>query len=310
MGSIMRVLPDVSIVIVAYRSKEVIPACLRSVRESTREVSAEMILVDNASNDGVADLVRSEFPEVILIESLENEGFARGINRGAHLSSGRYLMMLNPDTELAPETIKILLNFMEQHPEAGAVGARTTNETRDPTPSVRSLPHICNLVRYPSSCLLRGGRLKRPHRFLLDLWNQDETIDVTRYGGYITGACLMTPLALFKAVGMLDEGYFLYSEDSDFGLKVSRRGHPSFLVSEASVIHLGGRSAVHNVRSRYYFIESYLRYVNKNLAFFHRIVYKICLFLLVVAWMLTDFATGKKSPAASFLAALRLFFLL
>jgi len=181
---------ELSIVIVTYKSKEYISRCIQSIREATQGLSFEISIVDNASGDGLADLIHAEFPEVILVENEKNEGFARGINRGVKLSSGRYLAILNPDTQLNPEALKILLNFLENHPLNCIVGPRTVDEKGGPIASCRSLPHIGNIIKYPLSLLLQGKKLKNPKRYLLDIWEQNRTIDVTKYNGYIRGPVL------------------------------------------------------------------------------------------------------------------------
>lgn len=234
---------DLSVIIVTYKSKEYISQCIRSILEATQGLSSEIIIVNNSFSDGLCDFLHAKFPEVRVIENKKNEGFAWGVNQGARLASGRYLNILNPDTQLNPDTLKVLLCYLEKHPSDCIVGARTIDEKGKSIPSCRSLPHIGNIIKYPISLLLRGRGLKNPKRYLLDLWEQNETIDVTKYNGYITGACILTRLDIFKKMGMFDERYFLYCEDIDFGFRMKQAGYHAFFVSEASVIHLAGRSA-------------------------------------------------------------------
>jgi hypothetical protein len=275
---------DVSIVIVTFKSKEYIMPCLESVRESAQRLRAEIIIVDNASGDGIGEFLHAKFPEVILIENERNEGFARGINRGAKMASGRYLYILNPDTQVYPDTMEIMLSFVERHPMCCLVGARTVDETGASIPNCRSLPHIVNLIKYPIWFLFQHKRLKKPRRYLLDLWEQNETIDVTQYNGYITGASLLTRLDFFKEMGMFDEQYFLSSEDCDFGLRITRSGFHAFFVAEASLVHFEGLSVSKNPRSRLYAIDAYVRYIRKNFNFLHGMAYETCFFALVLGW--------------------------
>lgn len=298
---------ELSIVIVTYKSKEFIPRCIQSIREATQGLSFEVIVVDNHSEDGLPDLVRSEFPEVILIENKTNEGFSRGINKGVNVATGRYLNILNPDTRLNPDTLRILLGYLEKHPSGCIVGAHTVDEAGRSIPSCRSLPHIGNIIKYPLSLLLCGRRLKNPKRYLLDIWKQNKTIDVTKYNGYITGACIVTGLDFFKEMGMFDERYFLYCEDIDFGFRMRQAGCHAFFVSEASVIHLSGRSASQNVQSRLYFVDAYVRYIRKNFNFFHGVAYEICFFLLVLGWMIEAFLRREREQTSILLKSLRCF---
>jgi len=296
---------DLSIVIVTYKSKEYISRCIRSIYEATQGLSFEIIIIDNGSGDGLGKFLHAKFPEVILIKNEKNEGFARGVNRGAKLASGRYLYILNPDTQLYPDTMKIMLNFIEEHPMCYLVGARTIDEMGRSIPSCRSLPHIGNIIKYPLSLLLQGRRLKNPKRYLLDIWEQNETIDVTKYNGYITGACILTRLDFFKKMGMFDERYFLYCEDIDFGLQMKESGYKAFFISEASVIHIAEHSASQNVQSPLYFVEAYIRYIHKNMTFFHGVAYKICFFLFVFGWVMEAFLRRKWEQTSILLKALR-----
>jgi len=298
---------ELSIVIVTYKSKEYIAKCIQSIREATQGLSSEIIIVDNASGDDSTDVIRAGFPEVILVENEKNEGFARGINRGVNLSSGRYLAILNPDTQVNQETFKILLNFLENHQLNYIVGPRTVDEKGTPIPSCRSLPHIGNIIKYPLILLRRGRRLKNPRRYLLDIWEQNRTIDVTKHNGYITGACIITRLDFFKEVGMFDERYFLYCEDIDFGFRMRKAEYHAFFVSEASVIHHAGRSASQNVQSRLYFVDAYIRYIRKNFNFFHGVAYEICFFLLVLGWMIEAFLRREREQTSILLESLRCF---
>lgn len=298
---------DVSIVVVAYKSKEYIARCIESVRESAQGLTPEIIVVDNASGDGLGAFLHAKFPGVIFIENQKNEGFAKGVNRGAKVASGRYLYILNPDTQLYPDTIKIMLNFIESHPMCCLVGARTIDGRGRSIPNCRSLPHIGNLIKYPISFLFRHRRLRRPHRYLLDLWEQNETIDVSKYNGYITGASILTRLDFFKEMGMFDEQYFLSSEDCDFGLRIAQSEFHAFFVTEASLIHFEGQSASANPRTRLYAVDAYVRYIRKNFTFLHGIAYKTCFFVLVLGWTVTRFLRMKGNEVPLLLQILKCF---
>jgi len=299
---------DISIVIVTYKSREYIERCIDSIRESIQGLRSEIIVIDNASGDGLAEFLHTKFPEVILIENEKNEGFAKGVNRGAKMASGRYLYILNPDTQLYPDTMKIMLNFIEEHPVCCLAGARTIDEMGRSIPSCRSLPHIGNMIKYPLLLLLQGRRVKNPKRYLLDIWKQNKTIDVTKYNGYLTGACIITRLDFFKEMGMFDERYFLYCEDIDFGFRMRQGGYHAFFVSEASVIHFAGRSASQNVQSRRYLLDAYIRYIHKNFTFFHGVAYGICFFLFVLSWMVEPLLRREWEQAWVLLKTLRCFF--
>lgn len=289
---------DISTVIVTFKSRDCIRECILSLYQGTRDLSCEIIIVDNGSGDGLPDFVRHEFPNVTVLENEENEGFARAVNRGASMATGRYLAILNPDTRLYPETLKTLLSLLEKDQNA-VVGPRAVDENGRSLPACRSLPHIGNIVKYPVSFFLRDKKLKKPRRFLLDLWTPSRTVDVTRYNGYLMGTCLVTSLDLFKKMGMFDPLYFLYCEDADFGFRIKKGGCRAFLVSEATLIHLSGRSADQNPLSLSYFVAAYLHYLRKNLSPYHRGVYEIFLFLYILARALKTSWKATDMPGAS-----------
>lgn len=272
-----------STIIVTYKSKEHISQCVRSLLEATKGLSSEIIIVNNSPGDGLGEFLQGQFPEVRVIENKKNEGFARGVNQGARIASGRYLNILNPDTVLYPDTLKIMLNFIENNPECCLVGARTLDGSGECTPSCRSLPHIRNIIKYPLLLFLRGRRLSNPKRYLLDIWEQNNTIDVTKYNGYLIGACIITRLDFFKKMGMFDERYFLYCEDIDFGFRLMRGGYQAFFVSEASVIHLGGHSSSQNPMSNLFFVNAYIHCIHNHFTLFHGTIYKACFFLFVLS---------------------------
>ena len=170
--------------------------------------------------------------------------------------------------------------------------------------SCRSLPHIVNLIKYPISLLLRGKRLKKQRRYLLDIWEQNKNIDVTKYKGYITGACILTRLDFFKKMRMFDERFFLCAEDTDFGFRIARAGFHAFFVADASLVHFEGRSVSKNPRSRFYTVDAYLRYIQKNLTFLHGVVYKTCLFIFILNETLWAFARMKWNQTQILLQAL------
>jgi GT2 family glycosyltransferase len=298
---------DLSVVIVTYKSKEYILRCIRSIFDAAQGLLLEIIVADNNSGDSIANLVRDEFPSIIVIENKKNEGFARAVNRGVRIARGNYLCILNPDTQFEKETLKVLLNFLERYSVDCVVGARTIDPKGRVIPSCRSLPHIANLVTRPISFLLRNRRLKKPMSYLLDIWEQNKTIDVTQYNGYITGACIVTRLDFFKQIGMLDERYFLYAEDADFGLRIIRSGRSAFLVAEASLTHGGGCSATKNPLSRFYFVDAYIRYIDKNFTVLHGLAYKICFFILVLGWTIEACLRLKRGETLALIKALKHF---
>jgi N-acetylglucosaminyl-diphospho-decaprenol L-rhamnosyltransferase len=196
---------DVSVCIVNWNCRDYLQACLQSLREAALEVSLEVVVVDNGSSDGAADMVAELFPEVVLIRNGDNAGFARGNNQAAGLARGRYLFFLNNDTVVPPGTLRGLLDYAQAHPEAGILGPQLRNERGRPQLSYRLRPTLTALLhrRY------RGrdnddGRDPKPVEILM-------------------GAALFMPRAVFRACGAWDEEYTFGGEDIDLCTRVGRR---------------------------------------------------------------------------------------
>src|SRR5579864_4649508 len=138
---------EVSIVIVNWKAAQVLRQCLASIYRSTCEARFEIVVVDNASFDGCGEMLRTEFPRVVFLQNKENHGFAAANNLAAQHSTGRYLLFLNPDTEVTPSAIEKMLTFLQRSPYAGAVGALLLNSDGTVQAScVQSYPSILNQV--------------------------------------------------------------------------------------------------------------------------------------------------------------------
>lgn len=286
--------PLISVVIVTYKSGDYIAACIQSVEEAARDIPYEVIVVDNAPEEGLPDLVRREFPLVLCLENDRNEGFARAVNRGANRAKGKYIVILNPDTLLHRDGLRALIAFMDGQTAPCVVGPRTVDGAGHVAFSCHSLPHLGNIVRYVVAPFLRGKALKNPRKYLLDLWKPDRTIDLALYNGYLQGSCLVMKLEFFRSLGMLDERYFLYAEDADLGFKIRKAGFSSFLVNEAEVIHVGKHVASKESRTTRYFVETYVQYIDKNLGKVHGLFLKTALLLLVLKWLLVAWFGGDR----------------
>ncbi len=297
--------PILTVVIVAYKSDDHIGACIESVLEAGRTTPLKIVVVDNASHDGTVELIRNRYPEVEVIENSENAGFARGVNQGVAAAEGRYLMILNPDTVLPSGTLEELLRFHDDKGGRCLVSPRTVNRTGPSAPCVRSLPHAANVLQYLLKVFLRSGRLRKPARRFLDLWQGDELIDTNRYGGYLVGAVILTSLDFFREAGMFDEDYFLYLEDADLALRVARAGGASYYYPYVEAIHVGGQSARKNSRSSVYFVESYMTYLKKHGSPFHGNLLRVFLLLFILLRSLESLGRGQPDLARLFIRSLK-----
>ncbi len=233
-------MPDVSVCIVNWNTRDLLRRCLQSIRDRTSGVRVEVIVVDNASSDGSSEMVAEAFPEVKLIASQENLGFARGSNLAAAAGSGRYVLYLNPDTELVTNAIYGMWAFLRNHPGYGAVGCRLLNTDGSiqltcastfPTPrnELASLFFLDRLFPHSEACSSRE----------LNYWDHTDSRDVD----CLSGACMMLPRPLAEQLNGFDEHLFMYGEDLDLCCRISKLGRPlQFLASETIYHHEGAAS--------------------------------------------------------------------
>jgi N-acetylglucosaminyl-diphospho-decaprenol L-rhamnosyltransferase len=232
--------PDVSVVIVSYRVPEFLRACLASVQREAVGSSYEVIVVENASGDGSAELVRDEFPDVRLIALQRNIGFAAGSNLGARAASGEYVLLLNPDTELVGDTFSALLRYARSHPRAGLVGGRTLNPDGELDPgSCWGAQSLWSLVCFASgmSTLLRGSRIFNPES--LGGWRRDTPREVD----IVTGCLCLAPRAVWDELGGFDETFFMYGEDADLAARARKLGYHPAITPDAVIVHHLGQSS-------------------------------------------------------------------
>ena len=219
-----------SVIIVSYRVPYYVEQCIRSVRQATKDIDCEIIVVDNHSNDGTVDYLTKCFgSSITLIDSNHNLGFARANNLAIKQSQGEYVLLLNPDTFVGTDAISQVVSFMDEHPKAGGVGCRMHNangtlamESRRglPTPYVSFLKMLGMSRRYYMSHLS---------------WDQPGRIDV------MSGAFCLLRRKVLDEVGLLDEDFFMYGEDIDLSYRILKGGYENWYVP-ADIVHYKGES--------------------------------------------------------------------
>ncbi len=229
---------DLSVVIVSWNTRELLAQCLASIvaSDSPRAdgLSLEVVVVDNASADGSAQMVRQRFPAVRLLANTENVGFARANNQAIPCCSGRHVLLLNPDTVVAPGALTALVTFLDEHPRAGAAGARLINADASLCPSCQPAPSLPREFWR----LFHLDDLWPLSRYHMERWDTTTPREVEVAGG----ACLMLRRETLDQVGLLDEDYFIYSEEVDLCYRLRRAGWQLWWVPQAIVTHYGGQS--------------------------------------------------------------------
>ncbi|MCO5182770.1 MAG: glycosyltransferase family 2 protein [Anaerolineae bacterium] len=228
---------DLSIVIVNWNTPEYLDACLRTVADEIAllgSVRVETFVVDNASADHSVAMLKERYGWVTLIENSENVGFACANNQAVRLAQGRYILLLNSDTEIEPGALAILIAFLNQHPEAGAVGARLLNSDGSLQISAHPAPTLARELWY----LLHLDRLHPWAIYPMPAWPVDQPQRVE----ILKGACILLRHTVLDEIGLLDEDFFMYSEEVDLCKRVEQAGWELYWEPRAVIIHHGGRS--------------------------------------------------------------------
>jgi len=230
---------DLSIIIVNWNALDYLRECIMSIYENTRGIDFEILVVDNASTKGDIDSLKTAFPEVIIIKSPKNLGFAGANNLGFRQAKGKYVLLLNPDTKLVGPAVTILVDHMKKLPDAGIVGCRQVNpDLTVQTTSIQKFPTILNQLLN-----IEILRLCWPSFPLWDIASLFRENSVAVAVEVIPGACMLMRSEVFREVGMLSEEYFMYAEDVDLNFKVKKLGLRNYYVSDAVIIHYGGKSS-------------------------------------------------------------------
>lgn len=229
----------VSVIVISYNTRAMTLECLHSVYAETRAASIEVIVVDNGSTDGSAEAIGNEFPQARMIASDTNLGFAAGNNLAAKQASGRYLLLLNPDTVVLNAAIDRLVAFADAHPEAGLYGGRTLypNGQLNP-PSCWRRPSI-----WSSLCRAVGisGAFKNSGWLNADAYGGWDR-DTVRAVDIVSGCFLLIRRELWERLGGFDTSYFMYGEDWDLCFRAQRLGATCLFCPDAEIIHYGGAS--------------------------------------------------------------------
>ena len=286
---------DLSVIIVSWNVCELLRRCLRSVFASTA-LSLEVIVVDNASHDGSAEMVREEFPQARLMVSRENLGFTKANNQALAVSRGRYLLLLNPDTEMVGPALPAMVNFMDGHSDVGALGPQLLNPDRSVQSSRRRFPNL-------ATAFLESTVLQRwfpQNRVLRRYYVRDRADDEEQEVDWVVGACLLMRRRALEEVGFLDEDYFMYSEELDWCYRLKKSGWKVVYLPQAQVIHYEGKSSEQVIPARHiHFQRSKVLFFRKHFGFWRAELLRLFLLLTYLYQWLEEagkWLLGHKRP--------------
>lgn len=266
-----------SIIIVNYMTRDYLQACLASIMREC-DIAYEVLVVDNGSTDGSTEMVETNFPSVRIIRNNVNIGFAKANNIGIEHSAGKYILLLNPDTELTGSTLKIMVYFMEEFPDVSAAGCKIIY------PDGR-LQFSCGYIPTIESALWGGQTFQKIFRKILPESNlpgacgiDPETLGTKCEVETLLGACVIIRKEVFDKIGMFDENMFLYFEECDLFFRIKKTGGKIIYMPDTAVIHhAGGSSSKSLENSVNHYQKSQEYFFRKNFA-----LRKIKLFRILV----------------------------
>ena len=296
--------PDVSVVIVNWNVRDLLRRCLASIASSDElflagagksagRWTAEIIVVDNASNDGSVAMLASEFPWVQVIANTDNTGFTRANNQGLAASRGRFVLFLNPDTELATDALAAMLAFVESNPPVGILGPQLRYGDGAMQSSRRRFPTLATF--FVESTVVQQWWPR--NQVLSRYYVLDRPDDAIIRVDWVVGACMLVRRAVLNEIGGFDEGFFMYSEELDLCRRAVQAGWQVVYFPPAVVTHFEGKSSEQVVAARHIrFFSSRVRYV--------RIYHGALAAAVVRAFLLLTFVYQWFVEAAKWLAGL------
>ena len=225
--------------IVNWNTREALSDCLKSVYEQTSSIEYEVIVIDNASSDGSAEMVKAMFPNVNLIENLENRGFAAANNQGIAITKGCYVLLLNSDTKIIDNAIAKVIEFADGRTDGGVIGCRVLNLDKTLQQTCFMFPTVLNMFLSSTYLYKIFPKSKFFGRERMTWWDRKDTRQVD----VVTGCFMLVRCEVIEQIGLLDEQFFVYGEETDFCFRAKKTGWKILFTPVAEIIHLGGASS-------------------------------------------------------------------
>jgi GT2 family glycosyltransferase len=282
---------SLSIIIVNYNTKKLLEDCLNSIYLNPYEGEFEVIVVDNASEDGSVAMVKKKFPLVKIIKNETNVGFAKANNQAILKSKGKFILYLNTDTLVLKNSLNLMVNFLGQSgEEVACIGCKILNQDYSIQSSTHGFPtlakeflHANPLIKSLVHPLFNMNWIRNGITSLIGRKNIQsfENFDIVREVDHVTGACMMVKRSALDRVGLMDENYFLYHEEVDWCYRAKKKGYKIIYYPEAKIVHLKGETSglkkgrqlptnmlIERYRSIFYFYKIHYNRLSKLLLYF------------------------------------------
>jgi len=286
---------DVSIIIVNWNTKDLLRACLASVFEQTQGIGYEVIVVDNDSSDGSAEMIRAEFPQVRLIANEENRGFAAANNQGIAIAQGRYVLLLNSDTVVIDDVIPECVGFADEHRDAAVVGCRVLSPDRTLQPTCFMFPSLLNMLLSSTYLYKVFPKSRFFGREEMTWWDRSDVREVD----VVTGCFMLVRREAIERVGPMDERFFMYGEETDWCYRFKEDGWNVLFAPVGNIVHYGGQSSrLRRARMKMQLCGSILIFFRKHRSlpefWTARFLSALFLFLRVPYWLLVSLFSAKR----------------
>ena len=253
--------PELSVVIVSYKVKQELKKCLSGL--NYQDSFLEVIVVDNNSGDGTLEMLNADFPGLRLICNRFNFGFAKAANQGITVTSGKYILLLNPDTEVKLTALKEIVNFMDNNQGVGVLGCQIVNSAGQRQYSARSFPDFRTAVSGHDSLL---NRFLPQNPWSKKYLSKELSLDKPEEVDWVSGSCMLVRREVFRKIGCLDTRFFMFVEDVDFCRRAKSAGWKVIYYPLVKIVHNTGQSvrqkkikmlAEHHKSMYYYYLKYY-----------------------------------------------------
>lgn len=229
---------DITIVIVNWNTCKILKDCLDSIYPETNNLLFEIIVIDNASSDDSVEVIKRDYPQVILIENSHNRGFAAANNQGLDIAKGRYVLLLNSDTIVLDEALERVISFADSHQNAAVIGCRVLNPDMSLQNTCFMFPSVLNMFLSATYLYKIFARNKFFGREQMTWWDRDDIREVD----VVTGCFMLVRQKAIECIGGMDETFFMYAEETDWCYRFQKAGWQILFTPDSKIIHLGGQS--------------------------------------------------------------------
>jgi GT2 family glycosyltransferase len=262
---------DMSIVLVCWNNKAYLGPCLESLYSSQLKSTFDVVVVDNGSTDGSLEMLREDYPEILVIENGQNVGLSKASNQGIQATNGKYVLLLNNDTIVNREALDGFVDYLHEHPEVGAVGGKLLNEDHSFQAGYAKFSTLWEefLIVTGIGYQLAPGYPSH--------YDADQPLSV----GWLSSACLLIRRDALDQVGLLDEQYFIYGDEADLQYRLQKAGWKVIYLPEAITIHFGGRS-MNRWKRRKMVYRGKMLFYQKNYSPIRSFILRLMFFVLSV----------------------------